>query len=148
LIDLRRRGKTGRLGMCGTNGTKLPDIRAYMQQAIGDAYKDMDLTMDCWWAQSILLCSMIFIGNIFWYDRPNETVIDGQAYLEALDTFKRGDACVIFTPDDTHFDMALAAIRRGIHVMITKPAVKTLAEHRQLYDEAQKNNVLVVIEGI
>ena len=43
--------------------------------------------------------------------------------------------------------MALAAIRRGIHVMITKPAVKTLAEHRTLYDEAKKHNVLVMIEG-
>lgn len=48
LIDLRRRGKTNRLGMCGTNGTKFPDIRKHMQQAIGDVYKDMDLTMD-WW---------------------------------------------------------------------------------------------------
>jgi hypothetical protein len=49
LIDLRRRGKTGRLGICGTNGTKFPEIRTYMQQAIGGAYKDMDLTMD-WWS--------------------------------------------------------------------------------------------------
>ena len=48
LIDLRRRGKTGRLGICGTNGQKFPEIRKYMQKMIGDAYKDMDLTMD-WW---------------------------------------------------------------------------------------------------
>jgi D-galacturonate reductase len=44
--------------------------------------------------------------------------------------------------------MALEAIRRGIHVMITKPAVKTLAEHRKLYEEAEKKNVLVIIEGL
>lgn len=48
LIDLRRRGKTGRLGICGTNGKKFPEIRQYMQKAIGECYKDMDLTMD-WW---------------------------------------------------------------------------------------------------
>lgn len=125
LIDLRRRGKTDRLGICGTNGKKFPEIRQYMQTAIGNCYKDMDLTMD-WW--------------------PADNVVDGQAFLQALDAFKPGDACVIFTPDDTHFEMALAAIQRGIHVMITKPAVKTLAEHRQLYDAAQKNNVLVMIE--
>lgn len=125
LIDLRRRGKTGRLGICGTNGKKFPDIRQYMQKAIGECYKDMDLTMD-WW--------------------PGDDTVDAQAYIQALDAYKPGDACVIFTPDDTHFDMALAAIRRGIHVMITKPAVKTLAEHRQLYEEAKKNNVLVMIE--
>jgi D-galacturonate reductase len=80
--------------------------------------------------------------------RPRDDTTDSRAYLEALDAFKPGDACVIFTPDDTHFDMALAAIRRQIHVMITKPAVKTLAEHRILYEEAKKNNVLVMIEGI
>lgn len=80
--------------------------------------------------------------------RPGEDAVNGQAYIQALDAFKPGDACVIFTPDDTHFPMALEAIRRGIHVMITKPAVKTLAEHRQLYEEAQKKNVLVMIEGL
>lgn len=48
LIDLRRRGKIDRLGICGTNGKKFPDIRKHMQQAIGDVYKEMNLTMD-WW---------------------------------------------------------------------------------------------------
>jgi D-galacturonate reductase len=52
LIDLRRRGKTGRLGMCGTNGKKFPDIRKHMQESIGDVYKEMDLTMD-WWSVKI-----------------------------------------------------------------------------------------------
>jgi D-galacturonate reductase len=86
--------------------------------------------------------------KIFIFFRPGDDAIDAGAYIPALDTFKPGDACVIFTPDDTHFEMALEAIRRGIHVMITKPAVKTLAEHRQLYEEAKKTNVLVMIEGL
>ena len=80
--------------------------------------------------------------------RPGDDTVDSQAYVKALDAFKPGDACVIFTPDDTHYDMALEAIRRGIHVMITKPAVKTLAEHQKLYEEAKKTNVLVMIEGM
>jgi len=54
LIDLRRRGKTGRLGIVGTNGKKFPDIRKHMQQAIGDVYQEMDLTMD-WWSVELLL---------------------------------------------------------------------------------------------
>lgn len=90
---------------------------------------------------------LVFTMPIELVFRPADTAVDSEAYLQALDAFKPGDACVIFTPDDTHFAMALAAIRRGIHVMITKPAVKTLAEHRQLYEEAQKTNVLVMIEG-
>ena len=54
LIDLRRRGKTGRLGMVGTNGKKFPEIRKHMQHAIGDVYKEMDLTMDWWFVERIL----------------------------------------------------------------------------------------------
>ena len=86
-------------------------------------------------------------SNLNAMSRPGDDTVESKAYIQALDAFKPGDACVIFTPDDTHFDMALEAIRRGIHVMITKPAVKTLAEHRQLYEEAKKMNVLVTIEG-
>ena len=36
MLDLRRRGKVGRLGMCGTDGRKLPAIRAHMKAALGD----------------------------------------------------------------------------------------------------------------
>eukprot|EP01052_Picozoa_sp_SAG31_P005538 SAG31_NODE_244_length_19246_cov_20.233823_16_plen_79_part_00 len=34
----------------------------------------------------------------------------------------------------------------GMHVLITKPPVKTLEEHRQLLAAAAENNVLVQIE--
>jgi D-galacturonate reductase len=48
MVDMRRRGKLDRLGLCGTSGSKLPGIRTHMQKCIGDVYRDMDLTMDCW----------------------------------------------------------------------------------------------------
>lgn len=35
------------------------------------------------------------------------------AYKEALDTLKPGDVTTIFTPDDTHFEIAKYAIERG-----------------------------------
>ena len=38
------------------------------------------------------------------------------------------------------------AIERGVHVMVTKPAVMTVAAHRTLIDAARKNNVLVLVE--
>lgn len=44
----------------------------------------------------------------------------------------QGDVVTIFTPDDTHFDIAMACIEAGLHVLIAKPAVKTLAQHRAL----------------
>eukprot|EP00605_Chrysophyceae_sp_TOSAG23-4_P000582 GSChrysophyteH1.ASY1.ANO1.659.1 assembled CDS len=90
MLDLKAKGITGRLGLCGVNGTKFPGIRAHMHNAI--------------------------------------------------------DCAIIFTPDDTHFDIAMACIRQGMHVLVTKPAVKTLAEHQRLHEEAKKYNVLVSIE--
>lgn len=35
-----------------------------------------------------------------------------------------GDFVTIFTPDDTHFEIAMEAVRRKLHVLVTKPAVK------------------------
>lgn len=34
---------------------------------------------------------------------------------------RKGDGVIIFTPDDTHFEIAKAAIEKEIHVLLTKP---------------------------
>lgn len=65
------------------------------------------------------------------------------AYKEAIDSLPRGSAITIFTPDSTHFDIALYAIRRGIHVLVTKPAVQHLVDHLALVREAEKAGVYV-----
>jgi D-galacturonate reductase len=49
----------------------------------------------------------------------------------------------IFTPDPTHLPIALYAISRGHHVRVTKPAVKTVAEHEQLLRAAEDAGVFV-----
>ncbi len=77
---------------------------------------------------------------------PATEVKDPEAYKQAIDALKPGDAITIFTPDPTHFPIALYAIERGIHVMITKPAVKTLDHHLALIQAARKHNVYVYIE--
>jgi predicted dehydrogenase len=59
---------------------------------------------------------------------------------------RRGDVATIFTPDDTHFDIALACIEAGLHVLCAKPLVKTLAKHRELAAAAEKHGVLCAIE--
>ncbi len=68
------------------------------------------------------------------------------AYEKAMNTYKAGDACTIFTPDDTHFAIALAAIERGMHVLLAKPLVKTLEQHKILLSAANKNGVLVMVD--
>ena len=71
---------------------------------------------------------------------------DSDAYLAALDTMQAGDMVTIFTPDDTHFEIAMAAVERGMHVLAAKPLVKTLDEHLRLKEAAEANNVLVAME--
>ena len=52
----------------------------------------------------------------------------------------------IFTPDDTHFSIAMDCIAAGLHVLIAKPAVKTLEQHRALNAAAKEHGVLVAVE--
>ncbi|CAM9296570.1 unnamed protein product, partial [Heterosigma akashiwo] len=125
MVDLRKSGKTARLGLCGTNGDKFEGIRAHMDRAIGSVYKDMDLTMDTF---------------------PAAGVRDGKAYVEALKAFAPGDAATIFTPGGDRAEIALACVEAGLHVIVTKPVVKTLAEHRALAAAAKRKNVLVMVE--
>ena len=42
MLDLQRRGKVGRIGMCGVNGKKLPAIRKHMQRVLGDVYAGIE----------------------------------------------------------------------------------------------------------
>ena len=76
----------------------------------------------------------------------DSTTRDPESYKSAIDALTPGDAITIFTPDPTHYPIALYAIHRGIHVLITKPAVKHLSEHQHLLTESRKHNVLVYVE--
>ena len=77
---------------------------------------------------------------------PADDAKDPDSYKAAIDALKPGDAITIFTPDPTHYPIALYAIQRGIHVMITKPAVKLLEHHLALLEAAEKRGVYVYIE--
>jgi D-galacturonate reductase len=77
---------------------------------------------------------------------PADDAKDPESYKTAIDALSPGDAITIFTPDTTHYPIALYAIERGIHVMITKPAVKLLEHHLALLEAAEKHGVYVYIE--
>ena len=126
MLDLQRRGKVGKLGMCGTDGKKLPAIRAHMQRVLGDVYTDVDPTCISTW--------------------PKDGIVNREAYREAIAAFAPGSVAIIFTPDDTHAPIASACIAAGLHVLVTKPPVKTLAEHNALAAEAAAKQVLCSIE--
>jgi D-galacturonate reductase len=112
-LELRRQGKVGRLVLVDRSGTRMPAVRATLQRNIGDAYVGLDPSV---------------IETL-----PADDVQDDpDAYLRAMALMKPGDACIIFTPDDTHAPIATAALKHGLHVLVAKPAVRTLAEHRAL----------------
>mmetsp|Transcript_430 Transcript_430/g.694 ORF Transcript_430/g.694 Transcript_430/m.694 type:complete len:431 (-) Transcript_430:96-1388(-) len=125
MFDLRRRGKVNRLGLCGVNGNKFPGIRKHMKNVIADVYLGLDISVETY---------------------PADDVVDPKSYTTAIDNFPKGSVVIIFTPDDTHFEIAMHAIKRGLHVLITKPVVKTLEQHRELHLAAMENNVLVAVE--
>eukprot|EP01126_Amoeba_proteus_P023980 TRINITY_DN2408_c2_g1_i2.p1 TRINITY_DN2408_c2_g1~~TRINITY_DN2408_c2_g1_i2.p1 ORF type:complete len:352 (-),score=53.58 TRINITY_DN2408_c2_g1_i2:94-1149(-) len=93
---------------------------------IQDVYKDMDVSFDSF--------------------PPDDVSSDRSAYIHALDTMKQGDLVYIFTPDHLHFTMAKEAVERGLHVLVTKPIVKSLENHLELCNLAKLKNVLVAVE--
>ena len=71
-----RRGVIDRLLMAGTNGQKMPGIRAHLKQAIGDKYREMDTTIECF---------------------PDDSVErDVLAYREGLSQLVPGDVVTVF----------------------------------------------------
>jgi D-galacturonate reductase len=126
LFDLRRRGKVDRLSMAGTNGTKFPGIREHINRAIAGTYRGMDVRFDSFPAADV----------------PREP----RAYRRALESMPAGDVAVIFTPDDTHFEIAMDCVSRGCHTLVAKPIVKTVEEHLALARAAEENGVLVAME--
>jgi predicted dehydrogenase len=55
------------------------------------------------------------------------------------------DAVVIATPVETHFDLALAALRAGKHVLVEKPIASSSDEASRLIDEANKRNLALMV---
>lgn len=51
---------------------------------------------------------------------------------------------IVNTPNKTHFEYALKAIKANKHVIIDKPFAATSSQAKQLFNEAKKNNVLVL----
>jgi predicted dehydrogenase len=56
------------------------------------------------------------------------------------------DAVAIATPVYTHFDLALAALRAGKHVLVEKPMTRTSAEAAQLIEEAQRRKLVLMVD--
>jgi len=55
------------------------------------------------------------------------------------------DAVVIATPVETHFELALSALRAGKHVLVEKPITSTSDQASRLIDEGHSRNLVVMV---
>ncbi len=56
------------------------------------------------------------------------------------------DAVAIATPVSTHFDLALAALKAGKHVLVEKPMTVTTEQALRLIDEAERRNRVLMVD--
>src|SRR5437899_1802494 len=59
-------------------------------------------------------------------------------YREMLER-ERLDAVTVVTPDHLHREMALAALERGLHVLVEKPLDTTVEGCQEIIDAAKRN---------
>ncbi len=56
------------------------------------------------------------------------------------------DAVVIATPVSSHFELAMAALKAGKHVLVEKPLAATSDQARKLVDEAAARNLVLLVD--
>jgi predicted dehydrogenase len=56
------------------------------------------------------------------------------------------DAIAIATPVSTHYDLALAALQAGKHVLVEKPMTVCSQQAIRLIDEAEKRNLVLMVD--
>jgi predicted dehydrogenase len=58
----------------------------------------------------------------------------------------RIDAVVIATPVHTHYDLALAALEAGKHILVEKPLAQTSKQARRLVEEAERRKLILMVD--
>jgi len=56
------------------------------------------------------------------------------------------EAVVVATPVSSHFDLAMAALSAGKHVLVEKPIASNSNQARQLIDEANRRNLVLMVD--
>lgn len=65
-------------------------------------------------------------------------------YKQMLDAVPM-DAVEIATPHTVHFEQAMEALNRGLHVLLEKPMVCRVADAKQIIETAKKKKLVVVV---
>ena len=124
LFDMRERGLIDTISLCGRDASRFKKINDNFAKNMKALYPELDTSFKS------------FPKNA----KSNE------AYKDAIDGMKKGSLVFVFTPDDTHFEIAKYALEKNMHVQVAKPLVKTFQEHTILEEIASKNNLLCMLE--
>jgi predicted dehydrogenase len=67
---------------------------------------------------------------------------------EFMDVLNDGriDAVAIATPVSTHYELALAALRAGKHVLVEKPLAQTSEQVHRLIEEAERRRLILMVD--
>lgn len=118
LFDLRQRGLVEEIVLCGRDPAKEPLLQKHFQKELSAPYG-----LNC---------------DFFYHPKTNR---NESAWREVLDESPQGSAVIVVTPDNLHFEIAEYALRRSLHVLVAKPLVETLAQHKTLKKLALDNDV-------
>lgn len=108
-LHLRACGWVSRIALCGRNGDKFGAINDKIKS--WQSEPGIDISIDTY---------------------PVCGVVDGKAYLQALDNMPKPCAALIAVPDDMHAEVMLACAQRDIPFLVVKPAVTRLDDFYQV----------------
>jgi len=77
------------------------------------------------------------------YDLPADKCFDSVESL--LRAPKQADVLFICTPDDLHYDPAIAALNKGYHLLLEKPAARSVNECRHIAHLAREKGLQVLV---
>ena len=95
-------------------------------------------------AQVIAICDMDATRMALGKRRHPGVVITNE--FQDLLKDKRIDAIAIATPVHTHFELALAALKAGKHILVEKPLAQTSEQVRRLIEEAERRKLILMVD--
>jgi len=128
----RKPGEMLKLGVIGTGG---------------QGHRDWSEMVDCGNVQVVAFCDVdasLFDGAREWYaKKPLKADFRTYAdYRKMLERERDLDAVLVATPDHTHAPAAIQAMKRGCHVYVEKPLVRTIWEARYFEKIAKEYGVI------
>ena len=130
--SFRKPGERLQLGVIGTGGQGVTDWSQMVECGNVDVVAMCDVD-----------AGMFDVASKWYAEKGRAAAFRTYAdYRKMLETEKRLDAVLVATPDHTHAAAAIQAMKRGCHVYVEKPLVRTIWEARYFKETAKQHGVV------